>query len=91
MLEGLGLTCSVQEFGSAYPVSEEEAKSLPDNRWAPLTLQHMREAGGQRFAFLTPLEKLASRRVSANSGFLFEILSQGETSYLFFPVISSFS
>lgn len=54
------------EFGSAYPVSEEEAKSLPDNRWAPLTLQHMREAGGQRFAFLTPLEKLASRRVSAN-------------------------
>ena len=80
-----------QEFGSAYPVSEEEAKSLPENRWAPLTLQHMREAGGQRFAFLTPLEKLASRRVSANSGFLFEILSRGETSYLFFPVISSFS
>ncbi|CAE7607001.1 unnamed protein product [Symbiodinium sp. CCMP2456] len=79
------------EFGSAYPVSEEEAKSLPENRWAPLTLQHMREAGGQRFAFLTPLEKLASRRVSANSGFLFEILSKGETSYLFFPVISSFS
>ncbi|CAE6947781.1 unnamed protein product [Symbiodinium sp. KB8] len=55
------------EFGSAYPVSEEEAKSLPDNRWAPLTLQHMREAGGQRFAFLTPLEKLASRRVSATT------------------------
>ena len=42
----------------------------------------------ERFAFYTPLEMLAGRRISASSGVIFEIQPQKE--YTFFPVVASY-
>eukprot|EP00438_Fugacium_kawagutii_P019509 Skav235642 [mRNA] locus=scaffold358:552055:560108:- [translate_table: standard] len=54
------------EFGPGQRVTPEEAQDMDPSRWA-------KDAGVERFAFYTPLEKLAGRRVSANSGFIFEL------------------
>lgn len=76
------------EFGPATVVTPEEAMDMDPSRWAKVKMPHIKDAGVERFAFYTPLEKLAGRRVSANSGFIFE-LEPGQE-YTFFPVIATY-
>ncbi|CAK9048564.1 unnamed protein product [Durusdinium trenchii] len=76
------------EFGPAAKVTPEEAKDLDPSRWAKVKMQHIKDAGVERFAFYTPLERLAGRRISASSGFIFEV-EPGEE-YTFFPIIASY-
>ena len=76
------------EFGHGSVVTPEEAQDMDPSRWASVHMPHIKDAGVERFAFYTPLEKLAGRRISANSGFIFE-LEPGQE-YTFFPVIATY-
>lgn len=78
------------QFASPLELSRPEAADLPASRWAPVTVAYMQARGARRFAFITPAEKLAGRRLSASGGFVYELYpSQAHDRrlrYVFFPV-----
>jgi len=77
------------QFGPPEHFEAEEAAVLAMTRWAEVTLPHIWEGGGRRFAFLTPHEKLGRRRLGACSGVIYEVADKASSGvrYVFFPTL----
>lgn len=88
-LQSQGERPTMLRFGPPTEVSSEEAATIQECRWSPVTFQHLKEGGARRVAFLTPHEKVGKRRISSGSGLIFELESFGgePPRFVFFQIL----